>query len=84
MRKLLILLLVTFALPIAVRTHEIAPYFLIIVSTKKEGVIKVPMASLEACKKAQKLFLKKESWTSAEGMGRYVGLYEKTLCLSSK
>ena len=56
MRKLLILLLVTFALPIAVRTNEIAPYFLIIVSTKKEGVMKVPMASLEACKKAQKLF----------------------------
>ena len=46
--------------------------------------MKVPMASLEACKKAQKLFLKKESWTTAEGMGRYVGLYEKTLCLSSQ
>ena len=84
MKRLLLPLLAALALPTAVRTSEIAPYYLIIGNTKKEGVMKVPMASLEACKKAQKLFLKKESWTSAEGMGRYVGLYEKTLCLSSQ
>ena len=56
MKRLLLPLLAAIALPTAVSTSEIAPYYLIIGNTKKEGVMKVPMASLEACKKAQKLF----------------------------
>ena len=56
MKCLLLPLLAALATPTAIRTSEIAPYYLIIGDTKKEGVKKVPMASLEVCKKAKKLF----------------------------